>query len=161
MKIKAAAYGCERLIFLADSVNDTDVSGLLANLSKSGVAHVIKRDNGIHSEISLTNKEKYAGNLFIASKEGSSKIRSMTKLTLMPYIRRLIEPKFIIGEIIGERPIRKVLRQYNFSIIEAIDKENMADYSARFSDLKGIVVRVQPQQDQEMSITIGYSWLEL
>ena len=29
MKIQAAAYGCERLIFLADSVSNSDLTNLL------------------------------------------------------------------------------------------------------------------------------------
>jgi len=158
MKIQAAAYGYGGLIFLADSVSDADVTGLLVHLSESGIAHIAKRDNGIDREIDLTHQEGYAGNLFIASQDSGSRIRSATKLTLMPYLGRLREPKLITGEIKGEIPIREILRQYDFLVIEAIDENSMKDYNRRFSDLEGPLVRVQPHQDQERSIAIGHSW---
>ncbi len=161
MKIQAAAYGCEHLVFLADSASDADVAGLLALLSKSGITHNVKRDAKAYQEVDLKNQETYAGNLVISSQEGILEIEGKTKLTLMPYLRRLRQPKFISGEINGEHPIREVLGQYDFLVIEAIDQQAMTDYKARFSDIAGPVIRVQPQRDQEMSVAIGRSWLEL
>lgn len=160
MKIQAAAYGCERLIFLADSVSDSDLISLLCHLSKGGLANQSKRDNDAYREIDLTNQGRYAGGLIVAPQVKG--IQDKTKLTLMPYLGRLREPKFMAGEVGGEDAIRGILGQYDFLMIEAIDQQSMIDYNTRFSDLaKRPCIRVQPQQDQEMSVAIGHSWLNI
>ncbi len=160
MKIQAAAYGCERLTFLADSASDADLTSLLAHLSKGGLANQSKRDNEAYREIDLTTQGRYAGGLIIAQQVRG--IQDKTKLTLMPYLNRLREPKFVTGEIEGECPIREILRQYDFLMVEAIDQQSMIDYNTRFYDLaKRPYVRVQSQQDQEMSVAIGHSWLDI
>jgi len=158
MEIQAASYGYGRLIFLADSVSDSDLTGLLDHLSKGGLANQSKRNNGNYHEIDLTNQGRYAGELIVAPQVRG--IQDKTKLTLMPYLGRLREPKFIAGEVGGENAIKELLGQYDFLVIEAIDQQSMIDYNTRFSDLaKRPSVRVQPQQDQEMSVAIGHSWI--
>lgn len=160
MRIQAAAYGCERLIFLADSVSDLDLTGLLDTFSKDGLANQSKRDNDAYREIDLTNQGRYAGGLVVAPQIKG--IQDKTKLTLMPYLGRLREPKFMAGEVGGENAIRGILGQYDFLVIEAIDQQSMIDYNKRFLDLtRRSPIRVQPQQDQEMSVATGHSWLNI
>lgn len=160
MRIQAAAYGFEHLTFLADSVDNEDVSGLLSCLSKGGVTPGEKSDNENHQRIYLANQGTFAGNLVIASDKGFRAIESHTKLTLVPYLGKLRTPKFITGEIMGERPIREFLERYDVLVIEAIDIEAIRDYNARFSDIKEQIIRLQPQRDQDYSAAFGRALLQ-
>ncbi|MBR9704879.1 hypothetical protein GOV12_05685 [Candidatus Pacearchaeota archaeon] len=133
MEIRAAAYGCERLIFLADSVSCDDEKGLAEYVSGGGSFHVSEQISGIENSV---------------------------RLTLMPYMNRLENPKFITGEVVGEDLIRKVLMEYDILVIEAIDEDSMIDYNERFSDLeRRPPIRVQPEQHQQASAEIGRSWV--